>query len=79
MITSKTHSPSATRKIWATTAWVTMATHLKTGVEINQLNVTSILEMNTMMKQTWVVTKHCDTKRRANQAAQEARYKIEQS
>jgi hypothetical protein len=49
---SKTYSPSTTRKMWTTTT-----THLKTGVETSQLKVTSTLEMNTMMEQTWVVTK----------------------
>jgi hypothetical protein len=37
--------------------WTTIATHLKTGVETSQLKVTSTLEMNTMIEQTWVVTK----------------------
>jgi hypothetical protein len=37
--------------------WITRATHLKTGVETNQLTVTSTLEMNTMTEQTWVITK----------------------
>jgi hypothetical protein len=53
--------------------WTTTTTHLKTGVEISQLKVTSTLETNIMMEQTWVVTKACDTKRRTNQAAQEVR------
>jgi hypothetical protein len=52
MTTSKTHSPSTTRKMWTTTA-----TDIKTGVETSQVKVTSTLEMNTMMEQTWVVTK----------------------
>jgi hypothetical protein len=52
MITSKTHSPSTTRKMWTTTA-----TDLKAGVETSQLKVTSALEMNTMTEQTWVMTK----------------------
>jgi hypothetical protein len=67
-------------------------------VETSQLKVTSTLETNTMMEQTWVVTKalwHKEAnkssrtrskynltnalhKRWKNQAAQEARYKIEQ-
>jgi hypothetical protein len=37
--------------------WTTTATHLKTGVETSQLKVTSTLEMNTMIEQTWVITK----------------------
>jgi hypothetical protein len=37
--------------------WTTLATHLKTGVEISQLKVTSTLEMNIVVEQTWVVTK----------------------
>jgi hypothetical protein len=37
--------------------WTTTATHLKTGVETSQLKVTSTPKMNTMMEQTWVVTK----------------------
>jgi hypothetical protein len=52
MIISKTHSPSTTRKIW-----ITMVTHIKTGVETNQLKVTSTPVINTMMEQTWVITK----------------------
>jgi hypothetical protein len=52
MITSKIHSPSTTRKMWTTTA-----TDLKTGVETSQLKVTSTLETNIMMEQTWIVTK----------------------
>jgi hypothetical protein len=30
--------------------WITRATNLKTGVETNQLKVTSILKANTMME-----------------------------
>jgi hypothetical protein len=41
MITSKTNSPSTTRKMWTTTA-----THLKTGVETSQQKVTSTLEID---------------------------------
>jgi hypothetical protein len=52
MITSKTHSPSTTRKMWTITT-----TDLKIGVETSQLKVISTLEMNTMMEQTWIVTK----------------------
>jgi hypothetical protein len=37
--------------------WIARVTHLKTGVETNQLKVTSTPVMNTMMEQTWVVTK----------------------
>jgi hypothetical protein len=52
MITSKTYSPSTTRKMWTTTA-----TDLKRGVETSQLKVTSTPVTNTMTEQTWVVTK----------------------
>jgi hypothetical protein len=52
MITSKTHSPSTIRKMW-----ITSATHLKIGVETSQLKVTSTLETNIMIEQTWVATK----------------------
>jgi flagellar biosynthesis GTPase FlhF len=77
--------------------WIISATHIKTGVEISQLKVTSTLETNTMTEQTWVATKalwhkaankssrtrskynmiDALHKRRTNQAAQKARYRIE--
>jgi hypothetical protein len=37
--------------------WTIKATHLKAGVETMQLKVMSTWKTNTMMEQTWVVTK----------------------
>jgi hypothetical protein len=41
-----------TRKIWTI-----KAAHQKTGLETIQLKVMTTREMNTMMEQTWVITK----------------------
>jgi hypothetical protein len=37
--------------------WIIKAAHLKAGIETIQLKVISTSETNTMMEQTWVITK----------------------
>jgi hypothetical protein len=62
MITSTNHmSPTTKKAHWtcSTTGkmWTITTAHLTGGVETIQLKVMSILETNTMMEQTWVITK----------------------